>query len=205
MLEGVYSFLDKLFGGYIVQHPLLSITVAGLVVGAFFTLMYYFVMDIEKMKQLQKLSKELQTEMRTIQKELREAQMELTRAEKSGDKENLKKAQQRFKKAQQKQKKAQMKQMELMKMQGAVMKSQMIPMLLTMPIFWIFFGWLKRWYAEVAIVVSPKNCFLINWVFDMFHKWSHSALHPNQLGYFGWYILSSYVIGMILRKILDMP
>jgi len=205
MLEGVYSFLDKLFGGYIAQHPLLSITVAGLVVGAFFTLMYYFVTDVEKMKQLQKLSKELQGEMREVQKELREAQMELAKAEKSGDKERIKKAQQRYKKAQQKQKKAQMKQMDLMKMQGAVMKSQMIPMLLTMPVFWIFFGWLKRWYTEVAIVVSPKNYFLINWVFDLFHKWSHSALHSNQLGYFGWYILSSYVIGMILRKILDMP
>ncbi len=205
MLEGVYSFLDRLFGGYIVQHPLVSITVAGLAVGAFFTLMYYFVTDVEKMKQIQKMSKEFQAEMKEIQRELREAQRELRKAEDSGDKEKIKKAQQRYKKAQQKQKKAQLKQMDLMKLQSSVMKSQMIPMILTMPIFWIFFGWLRRWYTEVAIVVSPKNYFLINWIFNMFHRWSHSALHSNQLGYLGWYMLSSYVIGMVLRKLLDMP
>jgi uncharacterized membrane protein (DUF106 family) len=172
MIEGIYQFLDDLFGGYIVQHPLLAITFAGFVIGASYTLIYYFFTDIEKMRKVQEMAKQLQKEMREAQK--------------SGDEKKMKKVQQ--------------KQMELMKMQSEMMKQQTIPMLLTLPIFWIFFGWLRRWYAEVAIAKSPFNFFLFDW----FHSWYHSALRPNELGYLGWYILSSYVIGMVLRKFLDM-
>jgi uncharacterized membrane protein (DUF106 family) len=172
MIEGIYKFLDDLLGGYIVQHPLFAITLAGLLIGGSYTIIYYFFTDIEKMRKFQEMAKQ-------IQKEMREAQQ-------SGDEKKLKKVQQ--------------KQMELMKMQSEVMKGQTIPMLLTFPIFWIFFGWLRRWYAEVAIVKAPFNFFLFDW----FHHWYHSALRPDELGYLGWYILSSYVIGMVLRKFLDM-
>ncbi|NJF25330.1 EMC3/TMCO1 family protein [Thermococcus sp. Bubb.Bath] len=172
MIEEIYTFLDNIFGGYIAQHPLLAITIAGFLIGGSYTLIYYFFTDIEKTRKVQKMAKE-------IQKEMREAQ-------KSGDEKKLKKVQQ--------------KQMELMKMQSEMMKQQMVPMLLTLPIFWIFFQWLRRWYVEVAIVKSPFNFFLFGW----FHSWYHSALRPDELGYFGWYILSSYVIGMVLRKFLDM-
>ncbi|WP_456366392.1 EMC3/TMCO1 family protein [Thermococcus sp.] len=172
MIEGVYKFLDGLFGGYIVQHPLFAITLAGFIIGGSYTLLYYFMTDIEKTKKIQKLAKE-------VQKELREAQ-------KSGDEKRIKKAQQ--------------KQMQLMKMQSEMMKDTLVPMLLTLPIFWIFFGWLKRWYVEVAIVKLPFNFFLFDW----FHSWYHSALRPDELGYLGWYFLTSYVVGMVLRKFLDM-
>ncbi|MDV3103076.1 EMC3/TMCO1 family protein [Thermococcus waiotapuensis] len=172
MIEGIYEFLDDLFGGYIVQHPLLAITFAGFVIGGLYTLIYYFFMDVEKMRKIQELSKQLQKEM-----------ME---AQKSGDEKKLKKVQQ--------------KQLELMRMQSDLMRQQMIPMLLTLPIFWVFFAWLRRWYVEVAIAKAPFNFFLFDW----FHGWYHSALGPDELGYFGWYVLSSYVIGMVLRKFLDM-
>jgi len=172
MIEGIYQFLDNIFGGYIVQHPLLAITVAGFVIGGSYTLIYYFFTDIEKTRKIQKMAKEIQEEMKEAQK--------------SGDEKKLRKVQQ--------------KQMELMKIQSEMMQQQMVPMLLTLPIFWIFFGWLRRWYVEVAIVKAPFNFFLFDWI----HKWQHSALGPDELGYFGWYILSSYIIGMVLRKFLDM-
>ncbi len=172
MIEGIYQFLDDLFGGYIVQHPLLAITIAGFVIGGSYTLIYYFFTDIEKTRKIQKMAKELQ--------------MEMKEAQKSGDEKKLRKVQQ--------------KQMELMKMQSEMMQQQMVPMLLTLPIFWIFFGWLRRWYVEVAIVKAPFNFFLFDW----FHSMYHSALGPDELGYLGWYVLSSYIIGMVLRKFLDM-
>jgi len=173
MIEGIYQFLDNVFGPFMKNyHPLWVITFMGFIIGGFYTLIYYFFTDVEKQKKLQKLAKE-------VQKEMREAQ-------KSGDEKRLRKAQQ--------------KQLELMRMQSELMKQQAIPMLLTAPIFMIFFSWLRRWYTEVAIVKAPFNFF----VFDFFHKWQHSALPPNELGYLGWYILSSYIIGMVLRKLLDM-
>ncbi|MEO2151295.1 MAG: EMC3/TMCO1 family protein [Thermococcus sp.] len=173
MIEGIYRALDSVFGPFILNyHPIWVITVAGAIIGGFYTLIYYFFTDIEKQKKLQKLAKE-------VQKEMREAQ-------KSGDEKKLRKAQQ--------------KQMELMKMQSELMQQQMVPMLLTLPIFWIFFGWLRRWYVEVAIAKAPFNFF----VFDFFHRWQHSALPPSELGYVGWYFLTSYAVGMILRKLLDM-
>ena len=173
MIDAIYEFLDKIFGPFILNyHPIWVITVAGAIIGGFYNLIYYFFTDIEKQKKLQKLAKE-------VQKEMMEAQ-------KSGDEKKLRKAQQ--------------KQMELMKMQSELMQQQMVPMLLTMPIFWIFFGWLRRWYVEVAIAKAPFNFF----VFDFFHRLQHSSLPPSELGYLGWYFLTSYAVGMILRKLLDM-
>jgi len=172
MLEGIYQFLDNLFGSHIAQHPLLAITIAGFVIGGSYNLLYYFFTDIEKTRKLQKMAQELQ--------------MEMKEAQKSGDEKKLRKIQQ--------------KQMNLMKMQSELMQQQMIPMLLTMPIFWIFFGWLRRWYVEVGIVKAPFNFFLFDW----FHRLYHSGLPANELGYIGWYFLTSYVVGMVLRKLLDM-
>lgn len=173
MLEGIYAFLDNLFGPFITgYHPMWVITVAGAIIGGTYTLIYYFFTDVEKQRHMQKLAKELQKEMREAQK--------------SGDEKKLKKVQK--------------KQMELMKMQSELMQQQMIPMLLTLPMFWIFFAWLRRWYVEVGIVKAPFNFFLFDW----FHRWQHSALPPDQLGYVGWYFLTSYAVGMILRKFLNM-
>ncbi|WP_297509453.1 DUF106 domain-containing protein [Thermococcus sp.] len=173
MSEAIYHFLDVLFGPFIMKyHPIWVITVAGAIIGGFYTLIYYFFTDVEKQKKIQKLSKELQKEMREAQK--------------SGDEKKLRKVQQ--------------KQMELMKMQSEVMKQTMIPMLITLPLFWVFFGWLRRWYVEVGIAKLPFNFFLFDW----FHKMYHSNLPPDQLGYLGWYFLTSYAVGMILRKLLDM-
>ncbi len=173
MIDAIYEFLDKVFGPFILNyHPVWVIAVAGTIIGGFYNLIYYFFTDIEKQKRLQKLAKEVQKEV--------------TEAQKSGDEKKLRKAQQ--------------KQMELMKMQSELMQQQMVPILLTMPIFWIFFGWLRRWYVEVAIVKAPFNFF----VFDFFHRMYHSALSGSELGYLGWYFLTSYAVGMILRKLLDM-
>ena len=173
MIDAIYGFLDKVFGPFILNyHPVWVIAVAGAIIGGFYTLIYYFFTDIEKQKKLQKLAKEVQRE--------------ITEAQKSGDEKKLRKAQQ--------------KQMELMKMQSELMQQQIVPMLLTLPVFWIFFGWLRRWYVEVAIVKAPFNFF----VFDFFHRMYHSALSGSELGYLGWYFLTSYAVGMILRKLLDM-
>lgn len=172
MLEPVYAVLDKVFGPLLVStHPMWVVTISGIMLGAFFTLVNYFLVDQEKMRRLQKLSKE-------FQKEWKEAQ-------KAGDEKKLRKLQQ--------------KQMELFKLQNEVMKDTFFkPMLITMPIFIVFFGWMRRWYFEVVVVKLPFNFFLA----DLFHK--TSSLHANELGYIGWYILTSMVVGQVLRKVLDM-
>ena len=174
MIEGIYDFLDGIFGPLIQSYsPVVVITIAGIILGAFFTLLNYFLVDQEKTKLLQKKSKE-------FQKKYREAQ-------KAKDEKKLKKLQQE--------------QMEIMKLQSEVMKDTMFKVtLLTLPIFWVFWGWLKRWYVEVGIVKSPFNFFLFDW----FHKLYHSGLPPSELGYIGWYILTSMIVGYILRKLLDM-
>jgi len=174
MIEGIYSFLDNIFGPMIQSyHPILVVTVAGAILGVFFTLVNYVLVDQEKVKRLQKKSKE-------FQKKYREAQA-------AKDEKKLKKLQQE--------------QMELMRLQGEVMRDSMLKVsLLTLPIFWIFFGWLRRWYVEVGIAKAPFDFFLFGW----FHKMYHSALPASELGYIGWYIMTSYIVGMILRKLLDM-
>jgi uncharacterized membrane protein (DUF106 family) len=174
MIEGIYSFLDTLFGPLIgAYHPLVVVTIAGAIIGAFFTLLNYILVDQEKVKLLQKKSKE-------FQKKYLEAQM-------AKDEKKLRKLQQE--------------QMELMKLQSEVMKDTMFKVtLLTLPIFWIFFGWLRRWYVEVGIVKSPFNFF----VFDWFHRMYHSGLPASELGYIGWYMLTSMIVGYIMRKLLDM-
>ncbi|ASJ06581.1 DUF106 domain-containing protein [Thermococcus pacificus] len=174
MIEGIYSFLDSVFGPLIqAYHPIVVVTIAGAILGVFFTLMNYFLVDQEKTKLLQKKSKE-------FQKKYREAQA-------SKDEKKLRKLQQE--------------QMELMRLQSEVMKDTMFKVtLLTLPIFWIFFGWLRRWYVEVGIAKAPFNFF----VFDWFHRMYHSGLPASELGYIGWYFLTSYAVGMILRKLLDM-
>jgi len=174
MIEGIYSFLDGIFGPLIQSYsPVVVITIAGIILGAFFTLLNYFLVDQEKTKLLQRKSKEFQRKYREAQK--------------AKDEKQLKKLQQE--------------QMELMKLQSEVMKDSMLKVtLLTLPIFWIFWGWLKRWYVEVGIVKAPFNFFLFDW----FHKMYHSALPANELGYLGWYMLTSMAVGYILRKLLDM-
>ncbi len=174
MIEGIYNFLDGIFGPLIQAYsPVVVITIAGVILGAFFTLLNYFLVDQEKAKLLQKKSKE-------FQKKYREAQ-------KAKDEKKLKKLQQE--------------QMELMKLQSEVMKDTMLKVtLLTLPIFWIFWGWLRRWYVEVGIVKAPFNFFLFDW----FHRMYHSALPASELGYLGWYMLTSMAVGYILRKLLDM-
>jgi len=174
MLEPIYAVLDKVFGPLVVStHPLWVVTISGIILGSFFTLVNYFLVDQEKMKRLQKLSQE-------FQKEWNEAQ-------KAGDEKKLRKLQQ--------------KQMELLRLQNEVMKDTFFkPMLVTMPVFWIFFGWLRRWYVEVGIIKAPFNFF----IFDWFHRFYHSGLPANELGYIGWYVLTSTIVGQVLRKLLDM-
>jgi len=174
MLEGIYAALDAAFKGLILTtHPMWVATLFGIFMGVFFTTINYIFVDQEKMKKLQKMSKE-------FQKEWKEAQ-------KNKDEKKLRKLQQ--------------KQMELLKLQNEVMKSAMFkPMLVSFPMFIIFYGWLARYYVETAIVKIPFNFFLV----DMFHRFYHSALHANEIGFLGWYILTSYVVGAVLRKLLDM-
>lgn len=174
MLEGIYEFLDKVFGPMILNyHPLWVVTVSGIILGAFFTLLNYVLVDQEKMKKLQKMSREFQKEYKAAQAAKDEKKM----------------------------RKLQQKQMELLKLQNEVMKDSMLkPMIFTLPIFWIFFGWLRRWYVEVGVVKAPFNFFLFDW----FHKMYHSGLPPSELGYIGWYVLTSMAVGYILRKFLDM-
>jgi len=173
MLEGIYLALDKVFGPLVTNaHPMWVVTISGIILGAFFTLVNHILIDQEKMKKLQKMSRE-------FQKEWKEAQ-------KAKDEKKLRKLQQ--------------KQLELLRLQNEVMKDSMFkPMLFTMPIFFIFFGWMRRWYVETAIVKSPFNFFLFDW----FHRFYHSSLQANELGYIGWYILTSMIVGQVLRKLLD--
>ena len=174
MIEGIYAFLDSIFGPMIqAYHPIWVVTVSGIILGSFFTLLNYILVDQEKIKRLQKKSKE-------FQKKYKEAQA-------AKDEKKLRKLQQE--------------QMELMKLQSEVMKDQMFKVtLLTLPIFWIFFGWLRRWYVEVGIVKSPFDFVLFGW----FHGLYHSGLPANELGYVGWYIMTSMITGYVLRKLLDM-
>ncbi|WP_297465315.1 DUF106 domain-containing protein [Thermococcus sp.] len=174
MIDGIYAFLDDLFGPLIVAyHPIVVVTISGAILGAFFTILNYVLVDQEKVKRLQKKSRE-------FQKKYKEAQA-------SKDEKKLKKLQQE--------------QMELMKLQSEVMKDTMLKVtLLTLPIFWVFFGWLRRWYVEVGIVKAPFNFFLFDW----FHRMYHSALPPDELGYIGWYMMTSMIVGYVLRKLLDM-
>ncbi|NJE84963.1 DUF106 domain-containing protein [Thermococcus sp. CX2] len=174
MIEGIYSFLDSLFGPLITSYqPIWVVTVSGIILGALFTIINYVLVDQEKVKLLQKKSKE-------FQKKYKEAQA-------SKDEKKLRKLQQE--------------QIELMRLQSEVMKDTMFKVtLLTLPIFWIFFGWLRRWYVEVGIAKAPFDFFLFDW----FHKLYHSGLPANELGYIGWYIMTSMITGYILRKLLDM-
>jgi|GEM_PF-5413530 len=82
MLEGIYLALDKMFGPMLRNtHPMWVVTVSGVILGAFFVLLNYFLVDQEKMKRLQKMAKELQEEFK--------------KARESGDEKKLRKLQQK--------------------------------------------------------------------------------------------------------------
>lgn len=114
MLEGIYLALDKLFGPLIVEtHPIWVVTVAGIILGAFFVLLNYIFVDQEKLKKLQKMAKEIQQEYR--------------KAMEAKDEKKLRKIQQ--------------KQLELLKMQNELMVNAFFkPMLISWPIIIIFWG-----------------------------------------------------------------
>ena len=68
MIEGIYTFLDNLFGPMIqAYHPIVVVTVAGIMLGGLFTLLNYILVDQEKVKRLQKKSKEFQKKYKEAQ------------------------------------------------------------------------------------------------------------------------------------------
>ncbi|AIF68805.1 hypothetical protein PAP_01840 [Palaeococcus pacificus DY20341] len=174
MIEVIHNALDAAFGGIILSlQPIWVATIFGAIMGVFYTLVNRKFVDQEKMKKLQEMNKQ-------FQKEWKEAQ-------KNKDEKKMKKLQQ--------------KQIEMLKLQNEVMKDSMFkPMLISFPMFIIFYGWLARYYVETAIVKIPFNFFLVDW----FHGMYHSSLQANELGFLGWYFLTTYIVGSILRKILDM-
>lgn len=172
MLEVIYEAMDAAFGGIVLSlSPLWVATIFGVIMGVFYTLVNRHFIDQEKMKKLQQMSKELQAEFKEAQEK--------------GDEKKIRKLQQ--------------KQLELLRLQNEVMRDVMFkPMLISFPMFIIFYGWLARYYVETAIVKIPFDFFLVDW----FHR--ATALHSNELGFLGWYILTSYVVSSIIRKLLDM-
>jgi len=127
--------------------------------------------------------------MAEIQAEMKELQAEARAAQKSGDPKALAKVQK--------------KQMELMPKNNKLMMMQMKPSLITIiPIMIIYYGMIgNQAISNVVINIASSQFYLLLMpVWNIF--WTQS--NPLTINFFGWYILSSFAMSFVFRRILGL-
>lgn len=118
-----------------------------------------------------------QTQMKKNKARMKEFQAKMKEAQKKGSQKELAKIQK-----------------EMMEVQGAVMKNTMRPMMFTMIPIIIIFSWMNTYLPREIIVVYLPFDIILN------------GTDPNGIptfGWFGWYILSSFGISPVIKKILN--
>ncbi|PAV06647.1 DUF106 domain-containing protein [Methanosphaera cuniculi] len=157
------------------SNPVLTIFVVAAIISLFIVILQKWLIDYDKMH-------ELQDEMKEVQQMFRDAQS-------SGDPKAMAKAQK--------------KQQELMPQNMELMKMQMKPTIITMiPVFIIYSGLVfNSTISNVVInITGPQFYLLLMPIWNIF--WTQS--NPLTINFFGWYILSSFAMSFLFRRIFGL-
>lgn len=135
-----------------------------------------------------------QDRLQFLQKEMKEYQQEMMKAQKSGDAKALAKVQE--------------KQSEFLDLQKEMMFNSFKPMIVTfVPIIIVFYWMAGNPLINQFYVQLPTFAYYILLV-PLFHMFYHpSAFVPTNImaiEWLGWYILSSFAMSMIFRKLLGL-
>jgi uncharacterized membrane protein (DUF106 family) len=174
------SYLDFLLNPLISldptpSNPIFTIFLIATIIAFFIVVLQKLLIDYDRMA-------ELQAEMKEVQNEMKEAQ-------KSGDPKALAKVQK--------------KQMELMPKNKELMVMQMKPSLITIiPIMIIYYGMIgNHAISHVVINIAQSQFYLLLMpIWNIF--WTQS--NPLTINFFGWYILSSFAMSFVFRRIFGL-
>lgn len=157
------------------SNPILTIFCVAAVIALIIVLLQKWLIDYDKMH-------ELQGEMKEVQNMFREAQM-------SGDPKAMAKAQK--------------KQKELLPKNAELMKMQMKPTFITIiPIFIIYSGLVFNSTISNCVIniTGPQFYLLLMPIWNIF--WTQA--NPLTINFFGWYILSSFAMSFLFRRIFGL-
>lgn len=174
------SYLDFLLNPLIgldpnPSNPIFTIFLIATIIAFIIVILQKVLIDYDKME-------ELQSETKALQKEMRAAQQ-------SGDPKALAKVQK--------------KQMDLMPKQKDLMVMQMKPSFITIiPIMIIYYGMIgNHALSHVVINIAQAQYYmLLIPIWNIF--WTQS--NPLTINFFGWYILSSFAMSFVFRRILGL-
>lgn len=174
------SYLDFLLNPLISldptpSNPLLTIFIIATIIAFFIVVLQKLLIDYDRMH-------ELQAEMKQLQNDFKAAQ-------KSGDPKALAKVQK--------------KQAELLPKNKELMMMQMRPTFITLiPILLIYYGMIGN-YAISHVVIniaSTQYYLLLMPIWNIF--WTQA--NPLTINFFGWYILASFTMSFIFRRIFGL-
>ncbi|RAP45520.1 EMC3/TMCO1 family protein [uncultured Methanosphaera sp.] len=174
------SYLDFLLNPLISMdptpsNPVFTIFFIAALIALFIVVLQKWLIDYDKMHELQAEMKELQNDMRAAQQ--------------SGDPKALAKVQKRQK--------------ELLPKNNELMKMQMKPTIITMiPIMIIYYGMIgNHAISHVIINITSSQYFLLLIpIWNIF--WTQS--NPLTINFFGWYILCSFAMSFLFRRIFGL-
>lgn len=157
------------------NNPIMTIFIIATIIAFFIVLLQKLLIDYDKMHELQAEMKELQNEFRAAQQ--------------SGDPKALAKVQK--------------KQAELLPKNKELMMMQMKPTFITMiPILIIYYGMIgNHAISHVVINIASSQYYLLLMpIWNIF--WTQSD--PLTINFFGWYILASFAMSFIFRRIFGL-
>ncbi len=157
------------------SNPVLTIFVIASIIALFIVVLQKLLIDYDKMHEIQGEMKQLQVEVRAAQQ--------------SGDPKAMAKVQK--------------KQQELLPKNAELMKMQMKPTLITMiPILVIYWGMIGNYTISHAVIniAAPQYYLLLIPIWNIF--WTQA--NPLTINFFGWYILSSFAMSFVFRRIFGL-
>ncbi|MEA1993981.1 MAG: EMC3/TMCO1 family protein [Euryarchaeota archaeon] len=192
--EPFYGIFNSIFGGFfppqenagffvekgtemkIYTEYILGIVLVAAMVSFFITIVNYYFVDYDEIKK--------------IRKEVSDFRSKLMKAKRQGNKKIVRKLE--------------VQQKRINSLNAKMTSKTMKPMLLTMPLIFIFFAWFRQTGAYgVPILQMPFNFFdlpVIGWFFGFFH----GDMAANHLGAYGLYFLCAMTFGQFSRKLLNM-
>ncbi|MDR2830317.1 MAG: EMC3/TMCO1 family protein [Methanobrevibacter sp.] len=194
IIGSIFSSLDYVFNPIIAldpnpKNPLLTIFVIAFLLSILTNLAQKYLMDHEKLDSMKKKSSEFQKKMNAVRK--------------SGDAKAMSKLQ--------------AEQQEFMKAQSEIMMMSFRPMLVTIIPFALIFWWMRSsmlGHVYVSLPMFPYWTVLtplwhsigiyggapdLNVVFSFVGYYL-----PNAVGWLGWYILCSFALSQVVRKLVGL-
>lgn len=156
-------------------NPIITVFIIASAIALFIVILQKLLIDYDKMTEMQDKMKEIQTELREAQK--------------AGDPKAIAKVQK--------------KQMEFMPMQKDLMMMQFRPTLITMiPILLIYYGMLGNpAISHMVVNIAPSQFYLLLMpLWNIF--WTQT--NPLTINFFGWYILCSFAMSFVFRRVLGL-